>query len=153
MSEINWDLAPEDAETLEQNVNIITWRKKGYFWLAMDGWKEDFFSTEWTVVATRPTEKKKTVADKQEGEKWTHYTEKGYKCKISLSEPDSYGSIVILSEHNVYIRCYPEDINPIKPKLTKAEAWDKVEHMYLYDGYSFHGAHEFVVNNYEVTDE
>lgn len=56
----------------------------------------------------------------QEGEKWTHRY-KDFLCKISLSEPDGYGSIIILNENNVYIRCYPEDLKPIKPTITKEQ--------------------------------
>lgn len=210
MSEINWDLAPEDAETLEQNVNIITWRKKGYFWLGMDGWKEEFFPTEWTVVATRPTEKKKTVADayeafpngwlgsanseynflnynkrndwffsdtavfqdvvcsreeyeayakeqesKQEGERWTHTDDHGDRFKFDFKL--ACGERVYLREDGQRIvdgKLGYSKLKPIKPTITKAEAWDKFIHMHnnLKDNHSLHGAYKFITNNYEVID-
>lgn len=123
MSDVNWDLAPNDAETLEQNVNIITWRKKGYFWLGMDGWKEEFFPTKWSVVATRP--KTKTIADSSqascsEGEKWTHtYNDGDIKCCIKLSKLDFNGCVVVFNDFEEYQLIQPRDLKPIKPKLTE----------------------------------
>lgn len=60
----------------------------------------------------------------QEGEKWTHvYC--GEKCKV-VGEPDSFGRVVILTESNTYFLDKPESLKPIKPTISKAEAWDKL---------------------------
>lgn len=62
----------------------------------------------------------------QEGEKWTH-TYKGEKCRIVTDEPDSEGMVCCVYELDM---CYavtdPKELKPIKPTISKAEAWDKL---------------------------
>lgn len=83
---------------------------------------EDCFS--FYQVCTREEFEACVAAKKANSEpEWTHEY-KGYLCKIALSKPDSYGNIIILNEYNVYIRCSKEDVKPIKPTITKSEAWD-----------------------------
>ena len=126
MSEIkvDWSLAPDGAEELVQYMTRITWRKGIKIWCAVSGSWCDYVS-DWKTIATSP--QTKTVADEQEGEKWTHFYNDEY-CKIVIETPDKFGEIVIDCEYNGYITCEPSELKPIKPKLTKAEAWDKMSH-------------------------
>jgi len=66
------------------------------------------------------------VEVEQEGEKWTHDFY-GDKCKVLIDEPDSDGDIVILLGNGRYIPVGAEEIKPIKPTLTKAQAWDMLD--------------------------
>jgi len=60
---------------------------------------------------------------KQEGEKWTHvYLEE--KAYIKVSEPDCDGYILVVTEGDGYNLVRIDDLKPIKPRITKAEAWD-----------------------------
>lgn len=72
------------------------------------------------VVARKAT---KTVEDavEQEGEKWTHLTPIGDPCFIKLNEPDSEGLILIEILNDGYDLVNPEQLKPIKPKISRAE--------------------------------
>jgi hypothetical protein len=108
MSEINWDLAPECTAYAD-----VT-----------------FFDKSHCEVGNQLDIKcpqTKTVADKQEGEKWTHaYREGEIECKVIEPKPDFNGNIVVFNHFNEYQLIEPKHLKPIKPKLTKAEAWDKL---------------------------
>jgi|26BtaG_2_1085354.scaffolds.fasta_scaffold09879_6 TusA-related sulfurtransferase len=81
---------------------------------------DKFFSE---LDVNRPSQTK-TVADaEQECEKWTH-TLDGRKCKIIINKPDVDEDIVVLCKEGDYQIVDHEALKPIKPKLTKAEAWD-----------------------------
>ena len=67
--------------------------------------------------------------EKARGEKeseWTHITNSGQKCKIHVSEPDANGIIIVINSHGEYMRHSADSLKPIKPTITKAEAWDRV---------------------------
>lgn len=59
----------------------------------------------------------------QEGEKWTHVLW-GDKAYIKISEPDCDGYLLVITEGNGYNLAKMEDLKPIKPTISKAEAWD-----------------------------
>lgn len=128
---IDWNLAPEGATMIISSDKELRWANKDGQWVfnKVDGWKfltgNPLKLSCWKVIATRPTQTK-TVADavEQEGEKWTHvYCSE--KCKV-VGEPDSFGRVVILTESDAYFLDKPENLKPIKPTLTKAEAWDRM---------------------------
>ena len=79
----------------------------------------------------RPTQTK-TVADavEQDDEKWTH-TFNELKCRTIIDKPDREGYIVVVNELGEYYCVLDDEIKPIKPKLTKAQAWDLCQD---YDG-------------------
>ena len=62
---------------------------------------------------------------KQEGEKWTH-TYKGEKCYIKVDEPDFSGCVVIFSECEEYQLIRPDELDPIKPKLTESAMLSRI---------------------------
>ena len=95
------------------------------------------------IVCTR--EQFEAYAKEQEGEKWTHKNPPpvGAKCKYALGESDTWWDCEIISHKRLVIHCphiesdehcglqivgeiQPVRFKPIKPKLTKAEAWDKL---------------------------
>jgi hypothetical protein len=124
MMDINWDLAPEDADSLKMNSRYFVRFFKGNL-KYVDGIFTSGFNenTEWKTIATRTT--KKTVADEQEDEKWTHTTLLG-RCRVLIDTPDKYGYVVIERESGSYSSVYPENLKPIKPTLTKAKFADFV---------------------------
>jgi hypothetical protein len=63
----------------------------------------------------------------QEGEKWTHVYNEHEVCRVLTEDPDRFGIIVIDTASNGYIVCEPNEIKPIKPTLTKAQAWDMLK--------------------------
>lgn len=79
---------------------------------------------------------------RREGEKWTHKFGSG-KCYIKESEPDFEGYVVLVSERYGYILARLDELKPIKPTITKAEAWDKA----VLTGNMSH-----ITDNYEVKD-
>jgi hypothetical protein len=52
---------------------------------------------------------------------WTHVTNSGYSCKIVVGEPDWGGHICVMREDIGYDVLRPNDLEPIKPTITKAE--------------------------------
>lgn len=54
----------------------------------------------------------------QEDEKWTH-TYGEHRCRIKVDEPDFEGYIVLVTEHNGYIPCKPENLKHIKPTISE----------------------------------
>ena len=60
----------------------------------------------------------------QEGKRWTH-TYGSDKCYIKEAEPDFQGYIIIYSNEDGYMLVEPSELKPIKPTLTKEQAWDK----------------------------
>ncbi len=144
MSKINWKLAPEGAEELVQFESHVTWRKGIKIWcMVQQDWRD--YVSNFKAIATRPTQKtvadaveaypkwqephfmptrenlEKIAKDAQgdfveveEGEKWTHKYVKD-NCYIKVSEPDSEGFVVVLTETDGYMVCQPEDLMPIKP--------------------------------------
>ena len=71
----------------------------------------------------------KEQESKQEGEKWTHETIIGSKCIIQKEKPDARGMVLVLLDNGNYHLHSESSLKPIKPKLTKAEAWDKIHLM------------------------
>lgn len=80
-------------------------------------------SKHYQVICTRA--EFEAYAKEQEGEKWTHTYMDG-NCLIACNEQDMDGWICILREDSGYDVVNPAKVKPIKPKLTKAEAWDKL---------------------------
>jgi hypothetical protein len=183
---IDWSLAPKDAtELVRVALCGQKWRKpetKQYWDMNKDFagyYSPDSLVDKADVLATRPTESKKTVADawealkgsspfvegdkddkyiyyykangfvthntkfpddinshfvctreefeaygrEQDGEKWTHIDTYGIKVSFLVSEPDSDGGIPVLCDDGYY-RLYDfDELKPIKPTLTKAQAW------------------------------
>lgn len=112
--------------------------KHGHFFAFGEGY--DFCEGEYQVCTraefeayVKEQESKITMDDinehistgEQEGEKWTH-TLDGRKCKIIINKPDVDEDIVVLCKEGDYQIIGHEVLKPIKPKLTKAEAWDKL---------------------------
>lgn len=62
---------------------------------------------------------------KQECEKWTHtYNQGEMKCKIIQTKTDFNGCVVVLNDFEEYQLIEPEELKPIKPTISKAEAWN-----------------------------
>ncbi len=70
----------------------------------------------------------KTVADavEQDGVKWTHIDTDGEPCKILIDAPDSLGRVIILRGNGWYMPVDRANLKPIKPTISKADAWDKL---------------------------
>jgi len=79
--------------------------------------------TKKDIICTRE-EFEACVAAKSEPE-WTHL-HMGEKCKILYSQPDFEGFILTDTEEYGYQLYKLEDLDPIKPTISKAEAWDKL---------------------------
>lgn len=88
-----------------------------------DGGMRAFFDS----FSREEYEKARAEKLKQEGKKWTHEFHE-LKCRFLIDKPDREGYKVIVNELNEYY-CVneEEELTPIKPKLTKAEAWDMVD--------------------------
>ena len=116
-------------------------------------WPDDDFSTIWisdgrfelgsrvTLATVCTREQFEAYVKEQEGEKWTHTYNENEPCKILIENPDRFGIIVIDTASNGYIVCEPNEIKPIKPTISKAEAWDKA----VLSGNMSH-----ITDNYEV---
>lgn len=83
------------------------------------------------------------IAEDAEGERWTHTYGKN-NCYIKVSEPDFQGYIVIYSEVEGYMLVGPRELKPIKPTITKAEAWDIIEQV--------NGLPDYIKEQYTITD-
>jgi hypothetical protein len=120
---VDWNLSPKGATELVK-VALIgqKWRnsKNKQYW-DMNGdfaghYGEGSPIDEAEVFATRP--QPKTVADDQEGEKWTHVI-KATKEKCRITEgPNDAGQVFIKTEEKLWDCLYIEQLKPIKPKLT-----------------------------------
>ena len=77
----------------------------------------------------------------QEGEKWTH-THSGVECRIKIDAPDCDGYLVVITKAGRYLFCKPDELKPIKPTISKAQAWDKI-----YDSIHDCGDAEFAFNS------
>lgn len=64
------------------------------------------------------------VEVKQEGEKWTHIDAFGDPCRILIEEKDNLGYVVILRQSGHYATPAASSLKPIKPTISKAQAWD-----------------------------
>jgi hypothetical protein len=76
--------------------------------------------------ATRENLKKiaKDAKSKSEPE-WTHCTSLG-KCRVLIDIPDEHGYVVIERDGEGYSLVPPRCLKPIKPTISKSEAWDKL---------------------------
>jgi hypothetical protein len=61
---------------------------------------------------------------KQEGEKWTH-TYAGDKCYLLEPDKDADGYYAVKTDCGLFDFARENELTPIKPTITKAEAWDK----------------------------
>jgi len=125
MGDINWDLAPEGAERLVQCGWFIGWVKEGHVWCNYTCvWEQDHTLNDEETIATRPQEPREEY-EKARGEKvgeWTHLDPDGRKC-IIIHVHDSVAWVRY--ENRLSNELWDADsLKPIKPKLTKAEAWD-----------------------------
>lgn len=77
----------------------------------------------------RPTQKTVEDAVEQEGEKWTHtYSDYGVRkdCILIHDKPDIHGQVLVMNRYGEYVLTGTAELKPIKPTLTKAQAWDKI---------------------------
>ena len=106
-----------------------TYNRFEAFWYPnIDGWR--FFDVGYKPlsgayqVATREQYEKALAESKQE---WTH-EDQGKRCRLLADKSDSYGVIPVQYEDGYYHVTYESLLIPLnKPKLTKAQAWDKVD--------------------------
>ena len=65
----------------------------------------------------------------QESERWTHtYSDYGVRkdCILIHDKPDIHGQVLVMNRYDEYVLTGTVELKPIKPTLTKAEAWDKL---------------------------
>ena len=118
MSEVNWD---DNARASDKE--IYRWANlKHRAGCSAD--TDKFFSE---LDITSPTQTK-TVEDavEKESEKWTHIDAFGDPCRILIEEKDNLGYVVILRQSGHYATPAASSLKPIKPKITKSQAWDKL---------------------------
>ena len=118
MGDINWDLAPEGAERLVQCGWFIGWVKEGHVWCNYTCvWEQDHTLNDEETIATRPQSPRKT-------EEWTHAYE-GVKCHI-LAEYKNLACVK--TDKGDFPAVFKESLKPIpiKPQITKAKAWDRL---------------------------
>ena len=116
MSEVNWD------------DNAIAAVKAFHWWLGSDdncGLEIDETLGKFMekVVARKAT---KTVEDAVE---WAHtYSDYGVRkdCILVHDKPDIHGQVLVVNRYDEYVLTGTVELKPIKPKLTKAQAWDKI---------------------------
>jgi len=127
MSDVNWDLAPEGATEIRSNGNIMRFfNKHNHFWNgAAEEWVTIPNEYDWKIVATRPQEREEY--EKARGEKveeWTHLDPDGRKC-IIIHVHDSVAWVRY--ENRLSNELWDADsLKPIKPQITKAKAWDRL---------------------------
>jgi hypothetical protein len=105
------------------------------------------------VICTRE-EFEACVATKS-NPKWTHYYMENEYCKIVVEEHDKFGMVVVDCEDSEYIPCYPSDIKPTKPTISKAEKEKVAEFVeYLRKKSNYEAAQEFkgFINGHELGD-
>jgi hypothetical protein len=122
MSDINWNLAPEGAVEIRQLqggalcwFNVYKKYYNGLYWC-----KSEYPSD---VIAIRP--QTKTVADEQEGEKWTH-TYAGDKCFLLEPNKDPDGYYAIKTDCGLFELAKGHELKPIKPKLTESAMLSRI---------------------------
>ncbi|MAI64776.1 MAG: hypothetical protein CL600_07870 [Alteromonas sp.] len=146
MSNINWDLAPEGTETFEKLLGS-TMRNfcKPFFWFnGLTGrWVRKEAPELWEVIATRPQPEypplTQSLIDEAEqcGEpEWTHgIPPDGTYCKVNhdgefvncyLVGRDDMGAFVYRIDGQYHSKASESSFKPIKPTISKAEAWDKL---------------------------
>jgi len=103
---------------------------------------------DWQPVCTR--EQFEAYVKEREGEKWTHTNSHGEKFKFDFKL--ACGEGVYLREDGKRIvdgKLGYSKLKPIKPKLTKAQAWDKMKSLSR-GGISY--AYARIVDEHEITD-
>ena len=86
-----------------------------------DNWQDSY------LVCTH--EQFEAYVKEQGGEKWTHtYSDYGVRkdCILVCDKPDIHGQVLVLNRYDEYVLTGTAEPKPIKPKLTKAEAWDRL---------------------------
>jgi transcription antitermination factor NusG len=151
----------EQSSPTEQNKTVADaweWHKKTYgttdwrgipdaLTFEMGKWFFCYTAGQKGVVCTR--KQFETYGREQEGEKWTHTTSLG-KCRVLIDTPDKQGYVVVELDNNAYAIVPPRCIKPIKPTLTKAQAWDMVQD---YEGVD--GIVKYILelhSKYDITD-
>jgi hypothetical protein len=128
MSDINWDLAPEGAiEIQKDHDDVLYWvNGSGDYWDI--GWRTSLHDG-WKTIATRQPEYPpltQSLLDEARSEpEWTH-TYCGDRCRVLFDEPDKHGYMCVLREKSGYDAVRQDELKPIKPTISKAEAWDKL---------------------------
>jgi hypothetical protein len=93
------------------------------------------------------------VAAKAKSEpEWTHtYTDYGTEkdCVVVYEEPDDYGMILVMNRRGEYVLSGDVKLKPIKPTITKAEAFDRLE---KYNGLDMNGYVKHLREKYTITD-
>lgn len=82
---------------------------------------------DWYEVCNR--EQFEAYVKEQKSEKWTHtYNDYGATkdCTLIHDKPDDYGQVLVLNRRGEYVLTDNVKIKPIKPTLTKSQAWDKM---------------------------
>lgn len=126
MSDVNWDLAPKDATEIRSNGNIMRFfNKHNHLWNgAAKKWVEIPNEKDWQTIATRLQEPREEYEKAREGKvgEWTHLDPDGRKCRI-IHVHDSVAWVRY--ENRLSNELWDADsLKPIKPQITKAEAWD-----------------------------
>lgn len=84
----------------------------------------------------------------EEGEKWTH-THLGDKCRV-IHEYKSAAWVVIHGKGDRVISIH--SLKPIKPKLTKAQAWDIIQEMHAFEGRSYENCYLHLFKSYDIVE-
>lgn len=122
-----WDSIENYYGGSAEGEDFVLWSKdRESFEQGCEGYSEELYHKVCTREQFEAYAKEQEA--KQEGEKWTHMYDAD-KCYIKVSEPDEDGYIMIVTEYNGYQLCMPDDLKPIKPKLTKANEAALVEFM------------------------
>ena len=147
--DLNWDLAPEGATTLVvDGSKDIYWAKDDCFWSGHRGtWEWDLCKDENVVLATRPQEREECEKARAEKlEEWTHVDVNGEKCRIiHVHEDMAWVRYKGLTNDEFW---HASALKPIKPQITKAEAWDMLMENPLNSSEV-----NTIKNKYEVIDE
>jgi hypothetical protein len=86
--------------------------------------------------------------NERDGEKWTHTYEnygQTHKCNLlNEGKLDKDGYYSAINDNGLYAR--PFKVKPIKPTISKAEAWDKLQ----YD-FSPSIMYQSIIDGYDIT--
>jgi hypothetical protein len=98
------------------------WLRAGDFTFVGEGFDTDIFD----FVCTREQFEAygREQEAKQEGEKWTHVYA-GDKCYLLEPDKDADGYYAVKTDCGLFDFARENELTPIKPTITKAEAWDK----------------------------